>query len=313
MPVYETSPGSFVALKDAVVVLTGGANGVGESIVRTLYGVGAKILFGDIDAAAGEKLVADLTSSAPASTGTLEFLRVDVRRYEDNLALFDVAYTRHGRVDHALSLAGVTEGQNWFDPSLTIESVRSPPSTAVLDINLLGAAFFARIAAVYLSQPDPTRETPRNRDKSLLLTGSLAAFKEQQGLFVYQPSKHGVMGLFRSSRRYLHTLHGIRVNIVCPSLIDTGMASRVLHVWQNNNLPVNSANQVAEYVLSLTASRYGPDGTKHTGLAVYVEGGKGWEFESELDRLDSQWMGEEMAKNCAATIEALGVGGNWVE
>lgn len=56
-----------------------------------------------------------------------------------------------------------------------------PPNKLVLDVNLLGALYFARIAAVYLRQgvsPDD--------HKSLLLMSSAAGYKESPGLFVYQ-------------------------------------------------------------------------------------------------------------------------------
>lgn len=254
---------------------------------------------------ASTELVESLKTTSPESTGTVAFRRVDVRSYEDNLHLFQAAFDQHGRVDHALSVAGVTEGQNWFDPSLDLESVKQPPSTSVLDINLLGALYFARIATVYL------RQGGKCRDKSLLLTGSLAAFKEQAGLFVYSPSKHGVMGLFRSTRKNLHSLHSIRVNILCPSLISTGMASRVEHIWKERGLPINKAAEVSDYAINMAASPNLKDGTLQTGLAVYVEGGKGWEMESDLERLDSEWMGAEMAQNFVAINRALGVGAGW--
>ncbi|KAI5460938.1 putative 3-hydroxyacyl-CoA dehydrogenase [Mariannaea sp. PMI_226] len=306
MPAYHTVPESFSNLKDQVVVLTGGAHGVGESIVRTLFQVGAHVVFGDIDEPSCLRLVETLKKDATPSTGTLHCRRVDVRLYSDNLSLFQDAFERYGRVDHALSIAGVTEGQNWFDPSLDLNSITQPPSTSVLDINLLGALYFARIAAVYLRQ-----DAGSGRDKSLLLTGSLAAFKEQAGLFVYQPSKHGVMGLFRSTRKNLYSLHGIRVNILCPSLISTGMSSKIQHVWEEKALPINTAKEVGDYAVSLAAVRSQGHGLDQTGLAVYVEGGEGWELESELDRLDTQWMGVQMAKNCEEINRALGVGAGW--
>jgi NAD(P)-dependent dehydrogenase (short-subunit alcohol dehydrogenase family) len=144
------------------------------------------------------------------------------------------------------------------------------------------------------------------------LTGSIASFKEQAGLFVYQPAKHGVMGLFRSIRRNLNTLYCIRVNIMCPSLISTGMASKIQHVWEEKGLPINSAKQIADYIATLTALPQ-HDGKNQNALAVYVEGGVGWEFESELDRLDNQWLSEEMSISCKKIDEALGVGDGWVD
>lgn len=264
------------------------------------------MVFGDIDHAGCERLVRELKTDYPQATGTVIFRRVDVRSYDDNLALFRAAYEKHRHVDHALSIAGVTEGENWFDATLDLETVERQPSTAVLDINLLGALYFSRIAAVYLRQGNDSKN-----DKSLLLTGSLAAFKEQAGLFVYSPAKHGVMGLFRSIRRNLYCLHGIRVNILCPSLIRTAMASKVEHIWEERGLPINTAKEVGDVAINFTALPKQKDGEIHTNLAVYVEGGKAWEFESVLHELDNQWLSENMSKNCKAIDDALGVGSGW--
>ncbi|CAG9939955.1 unnamed protein product [Clonostachys rosea f. rosea IK726] len=305
MPVYNIDPEVFSSLENQVVVLTGGAHGVGESVVTTLYSVGAHVVFGDIDETACVHLIQKLSEGHPLSTGSLAFRRVDVRKYEDNLGLFQDAFSRHGRVDHAMSIAGVTEGQNWFDPSLDLASIAAPPSTSVLDINLVGALYFARVAAVYLLQGADS-----GRDKSLMLTGSLASFKEQPGLCVYQPAKHGVLGLFRAIRRNLSS-RGIRINILCPGLISTAMSAKIQHIWEENRLPINTANQVGDYALSLITKGQEKDGSIRTGLAIYVEGGKGWEFESELDRLDEEWMGAEMARNCVEINRVLGVGAAW--
>jgi NAD(P)-dependent dehydrogenase (short-subunit alcohol dehydrogenase family) len=59
----------------------------------------------------------------------------------------------------------------------------------VLDINLTGTLYFSRIAAVYLRQ----KATPKD-EKGLVLVSSVAGFQESPGLFVYQATKHGVIG-----------------------------------------------------------------------------------------------------------------------
>ncbi|KAI1616814.1 putative 3-hydroxyacyl-CoA dehydrogenase [Exophiala viscosa] len=305
MPKFEPVPSSFGNLKDKVVVLTGGAHGVGESVIRYLYGVGAHVFFGDIDDKACQTLVDDLKAGKTSST-SLQYIPLDVRKYEDNLALFKLAYEKHGRIDHAFSIAGVTERQNWFEASLDLKTVETPPSTLVLDVNLTGLCYFARIATVYLRQGNDDH----SQDKSICLLGSIASFKEQAGLFIYQPSKHGVIGLMRSTRKLLYHEYGIRINTICPSLINTGMASHIHSLWLGKGLPVNEADEVAQYVLTLTSIPQSPFGNM-TGLAVYVEGGKGWEFENDLYRTDSDWLGEENSKNTARIDEALGIGLSW--
>jgi len=231
----------------------GGAHGVGEAVIRYLCATGAHTFFGDIDKQACQALVDGLEAER-FSSGSLDYLHVDVSKYEDNLALFKLAYERHGRVDHAFSIAGVTERQNWFEPSLDLKSVEIAPSTTVLDVNLTGLCYFARIATVYLRQGNDGHK----QDKSICLSGSIASFKEQAGLFIYQPSKHGVIGLMRSTRKMLYHEYGIRINTICPSLINTGMASHMYDLWTGRGLPVNEACEVAEYVLTWQASLKDP-------------------------------------------------------
>lgn len=78
---------------------------------------GARVVFGDLDAASGEKLASKYDNER------VKFLRSDVTKYEDNVALFQLAVKSFGIVDHALSIAGIVEQGNIFDPALTIEDV----------------------------------------------------------------------------------------------------------------------------------------------------------------------------------------------
>jgi NAD(P)-dependent dehydrogenase (short-subunit alcohol dehydrogenase family) len=130
-----------------------------------------------------------------------------VTSYADNLALFDAAYQAFGRVDHAISNAGLGEQGNFVSPELTLESVRNEPksSMSVVDVNLKGPLYFARLASVYLRQSGKGEEAnAATVDKSLTFTSSVAAFREDPGLYVYVASKHGVMGLMRVLRRSVH-------------------------------------------------------------------------------------------------------------
>jgi NAD(P)-dependent dehydrogenase (short-subunit alcohol dehydrogenase family) len=125
--------------------------------------------------------------------------------YADNLALFDAAYNAFGRVDHAISNAGLGEQGNLIDPKLDLASVREEPKDGarVIDVNLKGPVYFARLASVYLRQSsaDGEEATDMPMEKSLTFTSSVAAFREDPGLYVYVASKHGVMGLMRVLRR----------------------------------------------------------------------------------------------------------------
>lgn len=77
------------------------------------------------------------------------FVQMDVTNYGDNIKLFDFAHQRYGRVYYSIACAGILEQGKWFDPELTIESVKIPESNATMVVNLLGASYFARIAIIH--------------------------------------------------------------------------------------------------------------------------------------------------------------------
>ena len=71
---------------------------------------------------------------------------------------------------------------NWYDPSLTIESVKNDSGNLkTLDVNVIGTLHFARVGAVFLREGKQ-----KNQDKSLVILSSVNAFRESPGLFIYQ-------------------------------------------------------------------------------------------------------------------------------
>lgn len=105
-------------------------------------------------------------------------------KYDDLYKLFKSAYDKFGQIHHAVSSAGIFEQGAWFDPALTIESVGlGPATTAVLDVNVLGSANFARVGVVFLRDG-----ISKGENRSLTLLSSVNAFRESPGLYMYQVS-----------------------------------------------------------------------------------------------------------------------------
>uniref|UniRef100_A0A0B7K0D6 Uncharacterized protein n=1 Tax=Bionectria ochroleuca TaxID=29856 RepID=A0A0B7K0D6_BIOOC len=88
-PVDVTKPYDADNLKGKVIVITGGANGLGAHMVRKWASHGAHIFIGDIDDAAGEALVAQLRAEHEGQT--FHYLRCNVVEWEDQVGLFDAA------------------------------------------------------------------------------------------------------------------------------------------------------------------------------------------------------------------------------
>ena len=299
--------------------------GIGAVLVRLLHDVGAHVFFGDVLDEPAQALEKELHSSA----ATVKFVHCDVTSYADNLALFDAAYQAFGRVDHAISNAGLGEQGNLVSPELTLESVREEPKSSVniVDVNLKGPLYFARLASVYLRQLAKGADANAAPvDKSLTFTSSVAAFREDPGLYVYVASKHGVMGLMRVLRGSVpraaivervskltpdSTLiqskpHAIRTNTVCPWMTRTRLTQGVEHHWDAAGLPGNMPEDIAKILMGVAAD------SSLNGEAVYVEGGRGWKIEQTKIDLRPQWLGERQTRDLDEGTRVLGGGEGWI-
>jgi len=277
-------------LTKKVFVLTGGSNGIGEATIRLLSSHGSFTVFGDIDIEKGERLQSEFPD-------LVTFVQTNVTDYDDILKLFDAAYKKHGRVDHAVSNAGIMEADSWFPESLDLETVKETPSTATLNVNLKGTLMFARVAMAYMKEGRTETD-----DKSLVLMSSIAGFKETPGVSTYTVSKHGVMGLMRSLRLISRKRYGVRINCINPWATKTAMIADFETAWTSMGLPLNEASDISNMILAAASN---PD--LH-GEAILVEGGSGWPIEKNLDRTQPEWMGKEPSDRIEKGHEALGYG-----
>lgn len=111
----------------------------------------------------------------------------------------------------------------------------------------------------------------------------------------------------RSLRSYISSPynHCIRINTICPWMTQTDGIKKIEYQWREANLPINSPSQVAHISTAMLAD------TSLNGKSMFVEGGRAWEIEQNVDRLESQWLGEAPSKALAAGQELLGDGAIW--
>lgn len=126
-------------------------------------------------------------------------------------------------------------------------------------------------------------------------------------MFVYQASKHGILGLMRSLRLYISSPNNqnIRVNTICPWMTITYITRGIKDVWLEAELPANTPLDVAKVTAGMICD------TTLNGKSMYVEGGRSWEIEDNLDELEPQWLGEEPSKSLAKGQAVLGDGSGW--
>ncbi|CAK7202226.1 hypothetical protein SEUCBS139899_004948 [Sporothrix eucalyptigena] len=303
--------------KGKVIVLTGGAQGIGGSFVKIAYTAGAHLFVGDWDVEKGEALAASLRADKEASAngGTVTFQRVDVTNYKSQLALFEAAVAAHGHIDTAVPFAAGGEPRGFFEPeTLTIESLQAEP-TAIrdrLELNVLSVVYFCRIALAYMRNPDPDAaqrayDAKEPMPKSIVLIASLAGIAQNPGVPIYITSKHAVMGLLRSFAPYAPVRYNVRINAMCPSATNTRMIDSLTESWVAAGLPMNQPEDVARYVLLCATDE------QRNGNAIYISGGKGVDIEDGYVKTMPVWMGLQHTIDLQASREFCGLGDGWVE
>src|SRR6059036_1702096 len=189
-----------------VVLITGALTGIGRATALAFAEEGARVVISGRREEAGNKLVAELRNLG----GEAEFLRSDVRYEDDVRSLVDKTVARFGRLDVAVNNAG-TEGQ---PGPVTAQSAESYAAT--FDTNVLGTL---------LSMKHELRVMLAQGSGSIVNVSSTYGRTGGAGASVYVASKHAVEGLTKSAALEAAE-SGVRVNVVAPGPIDTGMLQR---------------------------------------------------------------------------------------
>jgi NAD(P)-dependent dehydrogenase (short-subunit alcohol dehydrogenase family) len=193
-------------IADRVIIVTGGASGLGAATVRMAVAAGAKALIADVNQALGERLVAELGSQA-------RFVRGDVTSEADAQAAIAAA-TGFGAIGGLVNCAGIgpparTLGREGPHPLDLFERV--------IRINLIGSFNMLRLAAQAMAALTPNEEGERG---VIVNTASVAAFDGQIGQAAYAASKGGIVGMTLPIARDL-SRDGIRVVTIAPGLFLT--------------------------------------------------------------------------------------------
>lgn len=196
-------------IADSVVLVTGGASGLGEAVVRRAASGGARgVGIIDVSADRAAELAAELGPTVLAlPTDVIDPAQVD-QAIESTIAAF-------GRVDLLVACAGIAIAER------TVDRSGSPADIAnygrVIAINLVGTFDVVSRVAAAMSKQEPNPDGERG---VIVMTASIAAFDGQIGQVAYSASKGGIVGMTLPLARDLGVL-GIRVNTIAPGLIDT--------------------------------------------------------------------------------------------
>ncbi|CAA7024423.1 unnamed protein product [Microthlaspi erraticum] len=245
-------------LDGKIVIITGGASGIGAEAARLFTSHGAKVVIVDVQEELGQNVAVSIGEDKAS------FYRCDITKETEVENAVKFTVEKHGKLDVLFSNAGVLETvQGILD--IDLEEL-----DRTMAINVRGAAAFIKHAA---------REMVASGTRgSIVCTTSIAAEIGGPEFPGYTASKHALLGLVRSACGGLGK-YGIRVNGVAPYAVSTGLtskdeeAAKLLedHYADKANLKgvVLKAHHVAQAALFLASD----DSVYISGQNLAVDGG----------------------------------------
>lgn len=218
-------------LKSRVIVVTGGASGLGAGFVRKWAAHGAVVIVGDINVQKGDQTVRQVQQET--GNKNVHFVHCDVADWQSQVNLFKEAVraSPHGGIDAVIANAGISGDEPLQMPQDLSVTEPKKPNFKVIDVNLYGVLYTAHLAVYWLqrnpgSKPSSPKTDPSKtpRDRHLMLVGSIASLAPIVGAPLYGTAKHGVLGLFRTLRISSH-IDGIRVTAIFPYFTDTAIVT----------------------------------------------------------------------------------------
>lgn len=196
----------MTSLNDRVVLLTGGATGIGRAIALEMAAAGATVAIGDTNAEGGQRTAGEIRSAG----GRASFRSCDVADPDQVAVLVDSAAADFGQIDVLVNDAGVSGGSHRLH-ELDIDSW-----DRTIAVNLRGTFLCARAAIPHLVQ------RPRSAMINIASTYGLIGAPLAPS---YCASKGAIITLTRQLA-VDYSRDGLRVNAICPGYTDTDMGGR---------------------------------------------------------------------------------------
>lgn len=245
----------YPSLRDKTVIITGGAHGIGRSMVEEFQAQGSRVVFLDRDVAGGQAACAALNGGTP---NDVEFIECDLMKIDRLTEIVEQIGRRTGSIGALINNAGEYPRHDWRTIDADYWDQR-------MEVNVRHMFFAARSASTFM-KPGST----------IVNFSSTTAIRRTGGAVGYVTAKAAIIGLTHALARELGEA-GVRVNCVVPGMVQTEQNFRdwVTPAFRDTMLErqclkeVSQPRDIARVVMFLSSA----ESAMITGQSIIVDGG----------------------------------------
>jgi NAD(P)-dependent dehydrogenase (short-subunit alcohol dehydrogenase family) len=272
-----------MSLAESVAVVFGAARGIGAAIARAFAAEAAHVVVVDRDPS-----VLDLAGQLPGSLA----LVVDVADREAVDKVADDSVRQFLRCDHVVFAVGVGSGKFGF-PFWKLDPTDWEP---VLRVNLIGAVNVAHVFAPLLiaaAQPDRGSTGGSNTEisRSMLFVSSVAGQIGSQTDPPYSAAKAAIINFAQCAAKDLAPF-GVRVNTVCPGMVQTSLNRSVYEAWAREQPPPTPSYEAwtAEKIQKLVPLNRWQEPEDIAAMAVFLASSRGRNITGQTINVDGGYV-----------------------